>query len=132
MIDTGAGSGNEGPHPQAGPQRAGELPSRRGVTLIGGGDAGARQRVVEHLRQARLAWRQAREAELTIDDSLWLQTGQVAAAPGAAGQGRAASAKAVSEGSVPGGTAPVGRPASRFATAGARSGLPWGRAGLLC
>ena len=160
MIDTGAGSGNDGLHPQAGRQagvtsagwvaapasgpaadRLGELPSRRGVTLIGGGDAGARQRVVEHLRQARLAWRQAREAELTIDDSLWLQTGQVAATPGmagqgaavagAAGQGRGASAKAVSEGSVPGGTAPVGRPASRFATAGARSGLPWGRAGLL-
>lgn len=111
------------------------------MTLIGGGDAEARQRVVERLRQARLAWRQAREAELTIDDSLWLQTGQVAATPGmagqgaavagAVGQGRGASAKAVSEGSVPGGTAPVGRPASRFATAGARSGLPWGRAGLL-
>lgn len=151
MIDTGAGSGNDGLHPQAGRQagatsagwlaapasgpaadRLGEHPSRRGVTLIGGGDAGARQRVVEHLRQARLAWRQAREAELTIDDSLWLQTGQVAAAPGAAGQGRAASAKTVSEGSVSGGgAAPVGRPASRFATAGARNGLPWGRAGLL-
>ena len=111
------------------------------MTLIGGRDAGARQRVVERLRQARLAWRQKGENGALADDSLWLQTGQVAATPGmagqgaavadAAGQGRGASAKAVSEGSVPGGTAPVGRPASRFATAGACSGLPWGRAGLL-
>lgn len=53
---------------------AADGPPRRGVTLVGGRDATARQALVARLRQARLARRQQMSADVQ-DDSLWLQTG---------------------------------------------------------